>query len=127
VIPKIKIIVDKTGIDGFFRRTLAHARALDRGDRTPNDSIIAFESASDMLRVFNSERVRLIETLRTTGPVSITILAETPGRNKRAVSRDVAAMRQACVLKTELVSNAGNGRQLIVMPAARRVELKSTL
>jgi predicted transcriptional regulator len=65
--------------------------------------------------------------LRTAGPLSITILADSLGRNKRAVSRDVTAMREAGVLKTKYVSNAGHGRHLIVMPAAKRVELKSTL
>ncbi len=124
---KIKIIVDKTGIDGFFRRARAHACALDNGEPIPDESVIAFENPLDMFRVLTTERVRLIGSLRETGETPISELAIRLGRNKRAVSRDVSAMREAGVLKTKYVTNPGHGRQLLVMPAAKKVELTSTL
>jgi predicted transcriptional regulator len=114
-------------MEAFSKRVIANARKLDRGEPLPNETVIFFESSVDMLRMLTTERVKLMRELRIKGPISITILADTLGRNKRSVSRDVTAMREAGVLKTKLVSNAGHGRQLIVMPAAKRVELKSTL
>jgi predicted transcriptional regulator len=114
-------------MDAFFKRVRANARKLDRGESLPNESVIFFENSVDMLRMLTTERVKLMRELRTKGPISITILADSLGRNKRSVSRDVTAMREAGVLKTKLVPNAGHGRQLIVSPAAKRVELKSML
>jgi predicted transcriptional regulator len=124
---KVKIEVVEDGMDAFFKRVRSNARKLDRGEPIPNESVIFFESSIDMLRMLTTERVKLMRELRAAGPVSITILADKLGRNKRAVSRDVTAMREAGVLKTKYVSNAGHGRHLLVMPAAKRVELKSTL
>jgi predicted transcriptional regulator len=124
---KVTVAIVEDGMDAFFKRVRANARKLDRGEPLPNESVIFFENSVDMLRMLTTERVKLMRELRTKGPISITILADTLGRNKRSVSRDVTAMREAGVLKTKLVSNAGHGRQLIVMPAAKRVELKSTL
>jgi len=124
---KVKIEIVKDGMDAFFKRAHSNARKLDRGEPIPSETVIYFENSIDMLRMLTTERVRLMRELRATGPLSITILADSLGRNKRAVSRDVTAMREAGVLKTKYVSNAGHGRHLIVMPAAKRVELKSTL
>lgn len=124
---KVTVAIVEDGMDAFFKRVRANARKLDRGEPLPNESVIFFENSVDMLRMLTTERVKLMRELRTKGPISITILADSLGRNKRSVSRDVTAMREAGVLKTKLVSNAGHGRQLIVMPAAKRVELKSTL
>jgi len=121
------VVIDKTGIDGFFRRARAHAQALDRGEALPNEMVIAFENPSDLLRMLSAEKQRLMDSLREAGPVSITVLADKLGRNKRAVSRDVSLMRHHGLLKTKYVSNAGHGRNLVVMPVAKRIELKSTI
>ncbi len=124
---KVTVAIVEDGMDAFFKRVRANARKLDRGESLPNESVIFFENSVDMLRMLTTERVKLMRELRTKGPISITILADSLGRNKRSVSRDVTAMREAGVLKTKLVPNAGHGRQLIVSPAAKRVELKSML
>jgi len=124
---KVTMEVVEDGMKAFSKRVLSNARKLDRGEPLEGKTVIYFESASDMLRMLTTERVRLMEELREAGPVSITILAGKLGRNKRAVSRDVAAMREAGVLKTKYVSNAGHGRHLIVSPASKKIELKSEI
>jgi predicted transcriptional regulator len=124
---KVEMQVVEDGMKAFFKRAHENARKLDRGEPLEGKTVIYFESASDMLRMLTTERVRLMEELREAGPVSITILAGKLGRNKRAVSRDVAAMREAGVLKTKYVSNAGHGRHLIVSPASKKIELKSEI
>jgi len=124
---KTKIIIDKTGVDGFFRRARVHAQALDRGEVLPSETVIAFEDPTVLLRMLTTEKQRLMESLREANPVSITALADKLGRNKRAVSRDVSLMRHYGLLKTKYVTNAGHGRNLVVMPVAKRIELKSTI
>jgi len=124
---KINVEVVEDGFKAFFKKTHERARALDRGEKIPSETTVYFESAADMFRMLTTQRVRLMQELRETGPVSITILADSLGRNKRAVSRDVSSMREAGVLKTEYAANAGHGRRLIVKPIAKRVELKTYL
>jgi hypothetical protein len=48
---KVKVIVDETGIEGFFDRTRAHAYALDHRLPIPDEDVIAFEDPLDMFRM----------------------------------------------------------------------------
>jgi predicted transcriptional regulator len=124
---KISVIVDKDGAEGFFRRARAHARALDAGDELPNEAVIAFEDPADMMKMLTSTRMQLLASLREGGATRIADLAQKLGRDKRAVSRDVSAMRQYGLLLTTYVTNAGHGRNLVVMPSAKRLELKAAI
>jgi len=119
--------VVEDGLAAFSKRVLANARKLDRGESIEDKTVIYFENAYDMFKMLTTERVRLMRELRSAGPVTITILADSLGRNKRAVSRDIAAMRAAGVLKTSYVTNTGHGRKLLIKPVAKRIELKSTI
>lgn len=124
---KTSVIVDKDGMEGFFRRAHAHARALDAGNDIPDETVIAFEDPADMMKMLTSARVQLLAYLRDGGETRIADLAERLGRDKRAVSRDVTAMRDHGLLLTKYVSNAGHGRNLVVMPSAKRLELKAAI
>ncbi len=124
---KATVIVDKTGVDGFFSRAKAHARALDRGESLRSEIVIAFENPVDMMRMLTVERIRLLDSLRKDGESLIADLATKLGRDKRAVSRDVSAMREHGLVRTKYVTNAGHGKNLVVMPSAKRVELKAAI
>lgn len=124
---KVSVVVDKAGAEGFFRRAREHARVLDAGEDLPDETVIAFEDPADMMKMLTSARIRLLASLRQDGEVRITDLAARLGRDKRAVSRDVIAMREHGLLLTKYVSNAGHGRNLVVMPSAKRVELKAAI
>ena len=124
---KISIIVDESGADGFFRRAREHVRALDRKEVIPEETVIAFEDPVDMMRMLTTERVRLLDALKRGGARPITELAELLGRNKRAVSRDVSALREHGLVATKYVVNAGHGRNLVVMRAARTLNLKAAI
>ena len=115
------------GAEGFFRRAHAHARALDAGERLPNEVVIAFENPVDMMKMLTVERLRLLNSLREAGETRIADLADRLGRDKRAVSRDVNAMRVPGLILTKYVTNAGHGRNLVVMPSAKRLELKTAI
>ena len=124
---KISIIVDREGAEGFFRRARAHARALDAGERLPDEVVIAFEDPVDMMKMLTVERLRLLRSLREVGETRVGDLAERLGRDKRAVRRDVNAMREHGLVSTKYVVNAGHGRNLVVMPLAKRMELKAAI
>jgi predicted transcriptional regulator len=80
-----------------------------------------------MMKMLTSARMQLLASLREGGATRIADLAEKLGRDKRAVSRDVIAMREHGLLLTTYVSNAGHGRNLVVMPSAKRLELKAAI
>jgi predicted transcriptional regulator len=124
---KISILADSDGAEGSFRRARAHARALDAGERLPNEVVIAFENPVDMMKMLTGERLRLLHSLREVGETRIADLADRLGRDKRAVSRDVKAMRVHGLVLTKYVANAGHGRNLVVMPSAKRLELKAAI
>lgn len=124
---KISVILEAEGAGGFFRRAREHARALDAGERLPGEIVIAFEDPADMMKMLTSERMRLLASLRESGETRISELAERLGRDKRAVSRDVNAMREHGLVRTKYVVNAGHGRNLVVMPSAKKVELKAAV
>jgi predicted transcriptional regulator len=124
---KISILTDRDGAEGFFRRARAHARALDAGERLPNEVVIAFENPVDMMKMLTGERLRLLHSLREVGETRIGDLADRLGRDKRAVSRDVKAMRVHGLVLTKYVANAGHGRNLVMMPSAKRLELKAAI
>ena len=117
----------KQGVEGFFRRAHAHARALDAGERLADEVVIAFENPVDMMKMLTVERLRLLNSLREAGETRIADLAVRLGRDKRAVSRDVNAMRVHGLILTKYVTNAGHGRNLLVMPSAKRLELKAEI
>lgn len=124
---RVSVIVDASGPAGFFKRAKAHARMLDRGERVPAETVIAFEDPADFLRVVTSERMRLLSALSESTESPITELASRLKRNKRAVSRDVAALKDYGLLLTKYATNAGHGRNLVVMRAAKRLQLKAAI
>jgi len=123
----IRVTFEKDGMDAFFRCIAKTARALDRGEELPDEIVISFEDPVAMFRVMSAERIRLMEDLREKGQAPITELATRLGRNKRAVSRDVSTLREFGLLATKYVTNAGHGRNLLVMPSAKRVELSAAI
>ncbi len=124
---KISIVVDTTGAKGFFERVREHARALDRGETVREESLIAFEDPADLLSMLTGERVRLLSALKEEGALQISELALALGRNKRAVSRDVSALRDHGLVATKYVVNAGHGRNLVVSPVAKKLRLVAAI
>lgn len=85
--------------DEFFRNALEMARRLDRGDRSPEPELIAFESMELLLKVLTPNRWKLLRALRTSGPSSIRALAHLLKRDYRGVHADVAALLGAGLIE----------------------------
>ncbi len=124
---KVSVVVVEDGVDEFFQRARKHARMLDRGETLPSETTIIFEDPVQLLGMLTVERKRLLHTLRDEGATPITALAERLGRDKRAVSRDVSAMREHGMVKTKYVVDSGKKRNMVVMPTAKRLELKAAI
>ena len=123
---KVSVVVVEDGVEEFFKRAHKHARMLDRGEALPGETTIVFEDPAQLLGMLTVERKRLLHTLRDEGATPITALAERLGA-ERAVSRDVSAMRERGMVKTTYVFDAGKKRNMVVMPTAKRLELKAAI
>jgi predicted transcriptional regulator len=117
----------KTGtVNEFFGRVRAHAETLDRGESLPAEITIAFEDPMELLNILTSERVRLLRRAKA-GSLPISDLASGLSRDVRAVSRDVALLERAGLLRTSYRANPGHGKLKIVEPVAREYKLTASL
>jgi len=120
---KVRVVTD--GVDGFFNRARDHARKLDRGEKLEAELVIAFEDASEMMKVLSAERLRVLRASKKATPVSV--LAGTLKRNPRAVSRDINLLESFGLLRTRYVPNPGHGRRRIVESRAKTYQLIATI
>jgi len=110
----------------FFNRLREHAEKLDRGETLPPGITITFEDPEDLLDVLTSERVRLLRKVKG-GSHQISALATGLKRDVRAVSRDVALLERAGLLRTSYQSNPGHGRLKMVESVAQEYKLVANL
>ena len=123
---KNKVTV-RTGSSGeFFRRVRGRAEKLDRGESLPAEITISFEDPMELLNILTSERVRLLGCAKTRS-LPISDLADSLKRDVRAVSRDVAVLERAGLLRTSYRPNPGHGRLKIVEALARGYRLTANL
>ena len=120
---KVRVVTD--GVDGFFNRAREHARKLDRGEKLEAELVIAFEDASEMMKVLSAERLRVLRASKKATPVSV--LAGALKRNARAVSRDINLLESFGLLRTRYVPNPGHGRRRIVESRAQTYQLIATI
>jgi predicted transcriptional regulator len=62
--------------------------------RLPDEPRVWFTSAEALARVLSKKNMILIETIRHSGPTSVTELAERVGRNKTNVLRSLKTLKQ---------------------------------
>jgi predicted transcriptional regulator len=120
---KVRVVTD--GVDGFFNRARQHARKLDRGEKPEAELVIAFEDASEMMKVLLAERLRVLRASKKATPVFV--LAGALKRNARAVSRDINLLESFGLLRTRYVPNPGHGRRRIVESTAKTYQLIATI
>ena len=123
---KNKVAIKTGGSEEFFRRVRARAEKLDRGESLPAEITISFEDPMDLLNILTSERVRLLGRAKI-GSLPISDLADGLKRDVRAVSRDVAVLERAGLLRTSYRTNPGHGRLKIVEAVARGYRLTANL
>jgi predicted transcriptional regulator len=113
---KTKIHTD--GLEGWSKRALERARAIDNGQKIAPSRGITFENAAEMVRLLTPARLDLFEAVRQQS-ISIRKLAERLGRDVSAVRRDVMALERFGIVSSEQLVNPGHGRVRVVTAPVR--------
>jgi predicted transcriptional regulator len=122
-----KVIFETGTAADFFARTKEHAKKLDRGEKLAPEIRLIFEDPADLLRVLSLERLRVLRTIRTKKSPTISGLAMTLKRDRKAVSRDVKLLESFGLLRTRHESNPGHGVNTVVEPLAKKYHLTAIL
>ena len=83
-------------------------RRVARGDRTPEQPGLYFESVEELRRILTEKRLELLVAIVRHRPASIYELAELVGRDYKNVSTDVALLERLGLVS--LASRTGKGR-----------------
>ncbi len=111
------------GMEGFFKRSRARAKKMDRGEPlAPEIIIINFPDAPSLLRVLSYQRVRLLKATKA-GARPLGALASGLKRNKSAVNRDIQVLESCGLLRTHYEKNPGHGKYKVIEPVAQNYEL----
>jgi predicted transcriptional regulator len=123
---KPKVSISTGTADEFFRTIRRHARQIDHGEPVAPGVTITFEDPLEMLQFLSAERVRLLRQARL-GALPISDLASRLDRDVRAVSRDVARLEKAGLVRTSYRVNPGHGKCKIVEPVADKFVLTASI
>ncbi|MDR2213073.1 MAG: MarR family transcriptional regulator [Pseudomonadales bacterium] len=97
----MKAILEIANDEKMHQRALEVARNLAAGKAQEADLHIGFESAAQLLAELTPERLRTLETLRSTGAQSVYALAKALGRNYSNVHGDIARMMALGLVERE--------------------------
>ena len=77
----------------FFERGRKHARRARLGGRLPESHLITFEDPADMTQVLSPAKLKLLRAVKA-HPGSIGSIASRLGRDRSAVTREVAQLER---------------------------------
>lgn len=90
-----KAIIETESVQAMFKRTRMLARRADAGERLPQANFhLTFANAGQLLTELTPARLRLLESLKTAGPVTIYALAKRLKRNYSNVHQDVMRLTE---------------------------------
>jgi len=96
---KVRLQVETA--DTFFAEALEMARRLDAGEREAKEATLAFPSLAALVKLMTPNRAKLLGALRRGGATSIRVLAKDLSRDYRGVHSDVAALREAGLIRLD--------------------------
>ena len=98
----MKAIVGTTPISDTYKRALQIARDVDAGIEVPEaDYHLNFSDAAQLFGELTVARVRLLDTLKAIGPVSIYALAKKLKRNYSNVHSDVGRLLELDLIEKD--------------------------
>lgn len=112
--------------DAFMRRARETARKADRGERIPASRVLSL-APEELSKVVTAARLKLVAAVRKGGHLSVTGLASRLGRDRAAVKRDIDILVQAGILQTTEAALPGHGRQVLVSPTAKRLQISADI
>lgn len=114
------------GFEGHVRRSFARAKARQAGEPLPRETAITFADPLDMLECLSTQRIRIVQTIRTQR-LSISALAKELRRSRRSVARDVDKLREFGLLRLRAQADQRHGVVQIVEAVAKRIEMRAAL
>jgi predicted transcriptional regulator len=111
------------GFEGWTRRALERAKAMDEGRPFPPSRGLAFESMEELVLLLTPTRLDLLGTLKDRA-VSIGELADILGRDVSALHRDLSALKRG-IFSSVQVANPENGQvRAVSAPADVSISLE---
>jgi predicted transcriptional regulator len=83
-------------------------RRVARGDRTPQEPALYFESVEELRRILTEKRLELLLAIARHRPASVRKLAGLVGRDYKNVSTDIARLERLGLVRLE--TRSGKGR-----------------
>jgi len=110
----------------FFERGRKYVRRARIGRRLPESHLITFEDPADIMQVLSPAKLKLLRAVKA-HPGSIGSLASRLGRDRSAVTREIAQLQRfGLVLVAEEVL-PGHGRMKKVSPVAGEIRLEAVI
>lgn len=106
--------VNVESLASSLERAAKVMEALEQGKKVKQQEGIGFANVASMLSLFTPKRWELIETLRSSGAMSVYALAKMLNRNYKNVHTDVAGLIEWGILKK-------NERKLVYVPYSELV------
>ena len=110
----------------FFERGRHFARRARMGERLPESRLITFEDPVDMMRILSPAKLKLLRTVKA-HPGSIGSLASRLGRDRSAVTREVAQLQRFGLLRVAEEVLPGHGRMKKVSAVAGEIRLEAVI
>lgn len=110
----------------FFERGRKYAKDARDGQRLPESRLITFEDPVDMLRVLSPAKLQLLRAVKA-HPGSIGSLASRLGRDRSAVTREVAQLQRFGLVRIAEEALPGHGRMKKVSAIAGEIRLEAVI
>ena len=110
----------------FFERGRTYARRARTGARLPQSRLISFEDPADMMRILSPAKLKLLRAVKA-HPGSIGSLASRLGRDRSAVTREVAQLQRLGLVRVAEAVLPGHGRMKKVSAVAGEIRLEAVI
>jgi len=110
----------------FFERGRNYAKRARAGRRLPESRLITFEDPIDMMQVLSPAKLRLLRAVKA-HPGSIGSLASRLGRDRSAVTREVAQLQRFGLVRVAEEVLPGHGRMKKVSAIAGEIRLEAVI
>jgi predicted transcriptional regulator len=110
----------------FFERGRRYAKRIQAGERLPESRLITFEDPVDMMRILSPAKLKLLRAVKA-HPGSIGSLASRLGRDRSAVTREVAQLQRFGLVRVAETVHPGHGRMKKVSAVAGEIRLEAVI
>ena len=110
----------------FFERGRNFARRVRTGERLPESRLITFEDPVDMMRLLSPAKLKLLRAVKAQSG-SIGSLASRLGRDRSAVTREVAQLQRFGLLRVAEEALPGHGRMKKVSAVSGEIRLEAVI